>query len=70
MAKRKKPAKKSTKSKSAAKKSAKKKVAAIPPGYHSVTPYIVCRGAARAIDEFLMGNSSLPAPGLSLGLAK
>ena len=28
------------------------------------------RGAARAIDEFLMGNSSLPAPGLSLGLAK
>jgi NAD(P)H-dependent glutamate synthase small subunit len=28
------------------------------------------RGAARAIDEFLMGNTSLPAPGLSLGLAK
>ncbi len=25
------------------------------------------RGAARAIDEFLMGKSSLPAPGISLG---
>ena len=50
MAKRKKPAKKATKSKPA--KSAKKKVAAIPPGYHSVTPYIVCRGAARAIDFY------------------
>jgi glutamate synthase (NADPH) small chain len=25
------------------------------------------RGAARAIDEFLMGHSSLPAPGISLG---
>jgi NAD(P)H-dependent glutamate synthase small subunit len=28
------------------------------------------RGAARAIDEFLMGSSTLPAPGLSLGIAK
>ena len=27
------------------------------------------RGAARAIDEFLMGNSSLPAPGVTLGSA-
>ena len=25
------------------------------------------RGAARAVDEFLMGQSSLPAPGVSLG---
>jgi glutamate synthase (NADPH/NADH) small chain len=28
------------------------------------------RGAARAIDEFLMGSSNLPAPGLSLGLVR
>jgi NAD(P)H-dependent glutamate synthase small subunit len=27
------------------------------------------RGAARAIDEFLMGSSDLPAPGITLGLA-
>ncbi len=27
------------------------------------------RGAARAIDEFLMGTSDLPAPGITLGLA-
>jgi NAD(P)H-dependent glutamate synthase small subunit len=27
------------------------------------------RGAARAIDEYLMGNSSLPAPGITLGTA-
>jgi NAD(P)H-dependent glutamate synthase small subunit len=27
------------------------------------------RGAARAIDEFLMGSSSLPAPGISLGIS-
>ena len=27
------------------------------------------RGAARAIDEFLMGKSDLPAPGITLGLA-
>jgi NADPH-dependent glutamate synthase beta subunit-like oxidoreductase len=27
------------------------------------------RGAARAIDEFLMGHSDLPAPGVTLGLA-
>ena len=26
------------------------------------------RGAARAIDEFLMGTSDLPAPGMTLGL--
>ena len=28
------------------------------------------RGAAHAVDEFLMGSSDLPAPGLSLGMAK
>jgi hypothetical protein len=27
------------------------------------------RGAARAIDQFLMGQSDLPAPGLTLGSA-
>jgi NADPH-dependent glutamate synthase beta subunit-like oxidoreductase len=27
------------------------------------------RGAARAIDEFLMGTSDLPAPGITLGMA-
>jgi glutamate synthase (NADPH) small chain len=26
------------------------------------------RGAARAIDEFLMGSSTLPAPGISQGM--
>ena len=30
----------------------KKKVAAIPPGYHTVTPYIICRDAAKAIDFY------------------
>jgi PhnB protein len=36
-------------SKAKARKPAKKKVAAIPAGYHTVTPYLVCRGAADAI---------------------
>jgi hypothetical protein len=27
------------------------------------------RGAARAIDEFLMGHSTLPAPGVTNGIA-
>ena len=38
----------------AAKKSApkKKKVAPIPAGYYSVTPYLICRGAAKAIDFY------------------
>ena len=41
------PAKKAAaKSKTAA---AKKKPAPIPPGYHTVTPYLVCRGAAEAM---------------------
>jgi PhnB protein len=51
MAKRSKPARKAPAKKSA-KKAAKKKVAPIPPGYHTVTPYIVCRGAARAIEFY------------------
>jgi len=31
---------------------AKKKVAAIPPGYHTITPYLVCRGASAAIEFY------------------
>ena len=31
---------------------AKKRVAAIPSGYHTVTPYLVCRGAAKAIEFY------------------
>lgn len=33
-------------------KRAPKKVAPIPPGYHTVTPVLVCRGAAEAIDFY------------------
>jgi PhnB protein len=33
-------------------KPAKKKVVPIPAGYHSVTPYLVCRGASDAIDFY------------------
>ena len=35
-----------------ARKVARKKVTPIPKGYHMVTPYIICRGAARAIDFY------------------
>lgn len=31
---------------------AKKKVLAVPAGYHTVTPYLVCRGASDAIDFY------------------
>jgi len=31
---------------------AKKKVAPIPAGYHTVTPHLVCRGAAKAIEFY------------------
>ena len=40
------------KSNKRAKTAAKKKVQAIPAGYHTVTPYLVCRGAAGAIDFY------------------
>lgn len=55
MKKMKKAAKKTAKKaapKAARKPAAKKKVAPIPPGYHTVTPYIVCRGAAKAIEFY------------------
>jgi PhnB protein len=35
-----------------ARKSAKKKVAPVPPGYYTLTPYLVCRGAAKAIEFY------------------
>jgi PhnB protein len=38
--------------KAPARKAARKKVAPIPKGYHVVTPYIVCRSAAKAIDFY------------------
>lgn len=44
--------KKVTKKSSRNAKTAKKKVLPIPPGYHTVTPYLVCRGAAEAIDFY------------------
>jgi PhnB protein len=47
----KKSAKKSVKQ-SVPKRAAKKKVAAIPAGYHTLTPYIVVRGAAKAIEWY------------------
>lgn len=45
--KRKKPAKAKQ-----SKKPAARKVAAIPRGYHTLTPYLTCRGAANAIDFY------------------
>ncbi len=50
MASRKKVSKK--KSSKRAKTAAKKKAQAIPAGYRTVTPYLVCRGAAGAIDFY------------------
>jgi uncharacterized glyoxalase superfamily protein PhnB len=35
-----------------AKAAVKKKVQPVPAGYHTVTPYLVCRGAANAIDFY------------------
>jgi len=53
MAKAKKTSKKKAAPKAAKKKpAAKKKVAPIPAGYYSVTPYLVVRGAAKAIDFY------------------
>ena len=40
------------KSNKRAKTAAKKKAQPIPAGYHTVTPYLVCRGAANAIDFY------------------
>ena len=47
----------------------------IPDGYHSVTPYLVCRGAAKAIDYYkkVFGAEEImrmPAPGDRVGHAE
>jgi PhnB protein len=44
--------KKSAKKAKSAKKPAKKKVAPIPAGYYTLTPYLVCRSAAKAIEFY------------------
>ncbi len=44
--------KKSVKKSSARKIAAKKKVQAIPAGYHSLTPYLTCRGAGKAVEWY------------------
>jgi len=44
--------KKSAKKSKSAKPAAKKKVAPIPAGYYTLTPYLVCRGAAKAIEFY------------------
>jgi PhnB protein len=73
MAKKKKPAKKAApkKKKTIKKAAAKKKVMAVPAGYHTVTPYLVCRNAAAAIDFYKRAFGAkeklrMPAPDGSL----
>ena len=44
--------KKSAKKSKSAKPAAKKKVSPVPKGYHTATPYLVCRGAADAIEFY------------------
>ena len=73
MAKKKKPAKKAApkKKKTMKKAAAKKKVMAVPAGYHTVTPYLVCRNAAAAIDFYKRAFGAkeklrMPAPDGSL----
>jgi uncharacterized glyoxalase superfamily protein PhnB len=51
MAKKGKKAKK-TRGKARAAKATAKKVSAVPKGFHTVSPYLVCRGAAGAIDFY------------------
>lgn len=49
---KKKTSKKSANTSKSIKKAAKKRVAPIPAGYYTLTPYLVCRGAAKAIDFY------------------
>ena len=62
--------------KAAAKKAApKKKVPFIPAGYHSVTPYLACREAGRAIEFYQQAFGAkellrIPAPGGKIGHAE
>jgi PhnB protein len=48
----KKSAKTSKRAPKVARKAAKKTVAPIPTGYYTLTPYLVCRGAAKAIEFY------------------
>jgi PhnB protein len=45
-------AKKTVARKAAPKKPAKKKVSPVPPGFHTLTPHLVCRNAGGAIDFY------------------
>jgi PhnB protein len=54
---------------------AKKKVHYIPAGYHSVTPYLACRDAARAIEFYVRAFGAvevmrMPGPAGSIGHAE
>jgi len=53
----------------------RKKVHFIPKGYHSVTPYLACKDAARAIDFYKQAFGAaemmrMPAPGGKIGHAE
>jgi len=53
----------------------KRKVHFIPKGYHSVTPYLACRDAARAIEFYKQAFGAaevmrMPAPGGKIGHAE
>jgi len=53
----------------------KKKVGPVPPGYHTVTPYLVCRGAADAIEFYKKAFGAkelmrMPGPGGGLAHAE
>jgi PhnB protein len=53
----------------------KKKIPFIPKGYHSVTPYLACKGAAGAIDFYKQAFGAaevmrMPGPGGSIGHAE
>jgi len=67
--------KKSAKRAKSAKPAAKKKVAPIPAGYYTLTPYLVCRGAAKAIEFYKKAFDAkekvrMPAPDGSIAHAE
>src|SRR5687768_1934677 len=68
-------AKKRTVRKAKSKVQKKKKVFFTPKGYHSVTPYLACKGAAGAIDFYKQAFGAaevmrMPGPGGSIGHAE
>ena len=68
-------AKKRTVLKAKSKVQKKKKVFFTPKGYHSVTPYLACKGAAGAIDFYKQAFGAaevmrMPGPGGSIGHAE